>query len=73
MKAKTFINRNWAYLFVLVPIVLQLIFFYIPLIQGFFYSLTDWTGLTSNYNMIGFDNYGKIFADQNSLRVSVLL
>lgn len=68
MKAKTFINRNWAYLFVLVPIVLQLIFFYIPLIQGFFYSLTDWTGLTSNYNMIGFDNYGKIFADQKFIK-----
>ena len=45
-------NLTWAYLFVLVPIVLQLIFFYIPMIQGFFYSLTDWTGLTSNYNFL---------------------
>lgn len=68
MKAKSFINRNWAYLFVLVPVLLQLIFFYIPLIQGFFYSLTDWTGLTSNYNMIGFANYGKIFADQKFIK-----
>lgn len=57
-------NLTWAYLFVLVPIVLQLIFFYIPMIQGFFYSLTDWTGLTSNYNFIGLKNFTAVFADQ---------
>lgn len=57
-------NNSWAYLFVLVPIVLQLVFFYVPMIQGFFYSFTDWTGLTSNYNMIGLQNFKAIFSDQ---------
>lgn len=57
-------NNSWAYLFVLVPIALQLIFFYVPMIQGFFYSFTDWTGLTSNYNMIGLQNFKAILSDQ---------
>lgn len=68
MKMKSFVSRYWAYLFILVPILLQLIFFYLPMIQGFFYSLTDWTGLTSNYNMVGFANYSKVFGDQKFIK-----
>ena len=68
MRKKSFIGQYWAYLFVLVPILLQLIFFYLPMIQGFFYSLTDWTGLTPNYNMVGFENYRNIFSDQKFMK-----
>ncbi|MHC5228153.1 carbohydrate ABC transporter permease [Enterococcus sp. LJL99] len=65
---KSKFNYSWAYLFVLVPIALQLIFFYIPMIQGFFYSFTDWTGLTSNYNMIGLKNFQTIASDPKFMK-----
>lgn len=68
MRKKSFVGQYWAYLFVLVPILLQLVFFYLPMLQGFFYSLTDWTGLTSSYNMIGFENYRHILGDQKFLK-----
>lgn len=68
MKKGNILNRNWAYLFVLVPIALQLIFFYAPMIQGFYYSFTDWTGLTNNYNLIGFKNYQAILTDQKFMK-----
>ena len=68
MRKKSFISQYWGYLFVLVPILLQLIFFYLPMLQGFFYSLTDWTGLTPNYNMVGFTNYSNILTDQKFLK-----
>lgn len=64
MRVREFLNKKWAYLFVLVPIILQLIFFYFPMLQGFFYSLTNWTGLTSNYEMVGLKNYQLIFSDE---------
>ena len=64
MNKQGFLSRNWAYLFVAIPVALQLIFFFYPLINGVFYSLTDWTGLTRNFNVIGLANYVKIFQDQ---------
>ena len=68
MKKGSVLNRNWAYLFVLVPIALQLIFFYAPMAQGFYYSFTNWTGLTNNYDLIGFQNYQSILSDQRFMK-----
>ncbi|MGO2083024.1 carbohydrate ABC transporter permease [Vagococcus sp.] len=67
MRQKGIINRYWAYLFIAIPIMLQLIFFYLPMLQGFFYSLTDWTGLTSDYHFIGFANFQQIAKDEKFL------
>ena len=68
MKKGSVLNRNWAYLFVLVPIALQLIFIYAPMAQGFYYSFTNWTGLTNNYDLIGFQNYQSILSDQRFMK-----
>ena len=68
MKKGSVLNRNWAYLFVLVPIALQLIFFYAQMAQGFYYSFTNWTGLTNNYDLIGFQNYQAILSDQRFMK-----
>ena len=68
MKKGNVFNRNWAYLFVVIPVALQLVFFYLPMLQGFFYSLTDWTGLTPNYNFIGLKNFQMIFSDQKFIK-----
>lgn len=64
MNKNSFLAKNWAYLFVALPVLLELIFFFYPLVNGVIYSLTDWTGLTRKYNFIGFENYAKIFQDQ---------
>ena len=68
MKKGNVFSRNWAYIFVIVPIALQLMFFYLPMLQGFFYSLTDWTGLTSNYNFVGFNNFKAIVSDPKIIK-----
>lgn len=53
----------WAYGFITIPLLLQIIFFYIPTFQGFFYSLTDWTGLTPDSNFIGLANFSRMLSD----------
>ncbi|MGT2753325.1 carbohydrate ABC transporter permease [Streptococcus ovis] len=65
VKNKGFIERYWAYLFVLVPIMLQALFFFYPLIQGIFYSLTDWNGLSSSFKVIGIQNYIDVLKDSH--------
>lgn len=57
MKQNGFLAKYWAYLFVVVPIALQVIFFFYPLLTGIFYSLTDWNGISQTYQMIGLENY----------------
>ena len=67
MKDK-FISKYWGYLFLLVPIILQFIFFYLPTIRGVMFSFTNWTGLTDNYDYIGFKNYTAIFSDPKFIK-----
>ncbi|MBO6404946.1 sugar ABC transporter permease, partial [Enterococcus faecalis] len=38
MKIKEILNRYWAIIFVAIPIILQMIFFNFPMVQGPFYS-----------------------------------
>lgn len=68
MKQRKFIEKNWGWIFLFVPLCLQLIFFYFPMLQGAFYSLTDWTGLTYNFNFVGLKNYEILLGDQKFLR-----
>ncbi|MDK2584772.1 sugar ABC transporter permease [Romboutsia sedimentorum] len=37
---------------------------FIPLILGIYYSLTDWNGISSQINFVGFENYIKAFSDE---------
>ncbi|HBV48392.1 MAG TPA: sugar ABC transporter permease, partial [Lactobacillus sp.] len=68
MKQRKFIEKNWGWIFLFVPLCLQLIFFYFPMLQGAFYSLTDWTGLTYNFNFVGLKNYEILLGDQKFLK-----
>ncbi|GAA3631039.1 sugar ABC transporter permease [Lactobacillus hamsteri] len=68
MKSKGFIEKHWGWLFLIVPLILQAIFFYFPLVQGAFYSFTNWTGLTYNYKFVGFNNYKLLMMDQNFMK-----
>jgi|SRR5690625_4180742 len=54
-------NKKWAFLFILVNLVLFLLFFAWPAILGIYYSLTDYNGNVATF--IGFENYIKLFQD----------
>ncbi|WP_265457976.1 carbohydrate ABC transporter permease [Enterococcus sp. HY326] len=68
MKIKEFLNRYWAVIFVAIPIILQIVFFYFPMVQGAFYSLTNWTGLTYNFDFVGLNNYKILFSDPKFIK-----
>ncbi len=53
---KKVLQKYWAWAFVVIPLLLQAIFFYVPMFQGAFYSFTNWTGLTYNYKFVGLNN-----------------
>lgn len=64
-KNKGFIVKYWPYLFIAVPVLLQIIFFFYPLFNGIFYSLTDWNGLTSSFQIVGLQNYFAVLRDSH--------
>lgn len=56
-------NRVFVY-FLMPSFGSFLLFVAFPFLQGFYYSLTDWTGLnTGNEHFVGFDNYISILKD----------
>lgn len=55
-------QKNYIpFLFLLVPVVLLLIFTYIPVFSMFWYSLLDWNGFSKNREFIGVENYVEVF------------
>ena len=62
--------------FLLIPLVIYAVFVISPFFQAFYYSLTDWTGLSSEFHFVGLDNYSRMLDDPDfwaSLRHSLLL
>ncbi|WP_347862104.1 sugar ABC transporter permease [Salimicrobium sp. PL1-032A] len=56
-------NRSLSFWLFLTPVILGLgIVVVIPFIYGFFYSFTDWNGITAN-NFLGFENYINLFQE----------
>lgn len=47
------------YLFPLPAVALLAVFFAIPLLQSFQYSITDWDGFSPDFNYVGIDNFTK--------------
>lgn len=45
------------YLFLIPGFIIYSIFFILPTFGAFFYSLTDWDGVSQNFNLVGFKNY----------------
>jgi N-acetylglucosamine transport system permease protein len=66
--------------FLAAPLALYTIFVIWPFIQSIYYSFTDWTGLSPDFKMVGFDNYSRMLDDdvfwkslQHSLWFALLL
>lgn len=55
-------------LFSLPGTILYSIFFIFPVILGFYYSLTNWNGISRKMSYVGFKNYVNIFNDARFLR-----
>ena len=52
------------------------VFMIIPLGLCFFYSFTNWDGISKNYKMIGFRNFERLFQDAsffNALKVTLII
>ncbi|QDY79559.1 carbohydrate ABC transporter permease [Streptomyces qinzhouensis] len=50
--------------FLVVPLALYALFVLWPFVQAIFYSFTNWSGLSPDFQMIGFDNYTRMFEDE---------
>lgn len=62
--------------FLIAPLALYAVFVIWPFVQSIYYSFTDWTGLSPDFKMVGFDNYTRMLKDDifwKSLQHSVLL
>lgn len=67
-------TRRWRrtatpYLFLIVPVVLLLVFTYLPVANMFWYSFTVWDGLSANKEFVGFDNYVEFYTRPELFRV----
>jgi multiple sugar transport system permease protein len=56
-----FRRRMTPYLFLLAPLTLLVVFTYVPVVNMFWYSFTDWDGLDKHKEYVGFENYVDIF------------
>lgn len=57
-------NAITGWLFLLPSLIVFTLFMFLPIILGFWYSLTDYTGLSKTYQFIGLDNYLAMFQDR---------
>lgn len=56
-------RRLWTIGFISIPLVVYTIIVVAPLFYSFFYSLTDWNGLSSDFNFVGLKNFAKVLSD----------
>lgn len=59
----TFDYVTFMVVFLGLPLAIFLIFVIWPFVQAVFYSLTDWSGFTPEMNVIGLENYVRLFND----------
>ncbi|BBF43860.1 N-acetyl-D-glucosamine ABC transport system, permease protein 1 [Lachnospiraceae bacterium KM106-2] len=51
------------YVFIIPAMAFFLIFWIFPILQLFYYSLTNFNGITASYDMVGFKNFKRIWDD----------
>ncbi|MFD4996945.1 sugar ABC transporter permease, partial [Streptomyces buecherae] len=49
--------------FLALPLAIYAVFVISPFVQAIYYSFTNWSGLSSDLQMVGFDNYRKLLDD----------
>ena len=56
-------KKDMAIVILIVLLAIFFIVYFTPLISGIIISLTDWNGMSKDFNFVGFDNYKKMFSD----------
>ncbi|QKW48491.1 carbohydrate ABC transporter permease [Streptomyces buecherae] len=62
--------------FLSLPLAIYAVFVISPFVQAIYYSFTNWSGLSSDLQMVGFDNYRKLLDDDvfwHALRNNLVL
>ncbi|OBZ17771.1 MULTISPECIES: carbohydrate ABC transporter permease [Bacillales] len=59
------LERSTYFLFTLPAVILYTLFFTYAVIIGIQYSFTDWNGISSSYNYVGFSNYVELWNNPN--------
>ena len=57
------LHKNTAWQFLLLPLLIYCIVIIFPFFQSLYLSLTDWNGISPDYNFIGLANYKGVFTD----------
>lgn len=60
-------KRYWAFAFIAINLILLITFFLVPVLLGFYYSLTDYNGSTTP-SFIGLSNFQELFQDASFYR-----
>ena len=71
-RAVAFPRRLTPWLFLLGPLALLALFTYVPVGTMFYYSVTDWDGLSRNPDFVGLENYLEIFTRPELFEVFVV-
>ena len=50
--------------FLLLPVLVYLVFVILPTLNSLYYSFTDWRGYGADFNVIGLQNFEKVFTDR---------
>lgn len=76
----TFDYVSFMLVFLVVPLALFLVFVIWPFGQAVYYALTDWSGFTADYNIIGFANFSNLWDDklfkkavQNNILLAIVI
>jgi raffinose/stachyose/melibiose transport system permease protein len=62
-KNDSLVFKNKMYLFVIPALLLFLFFWIFPVLQLFFYSVTNFNGINYNFDFVGLKNYRTLFSD----------
>ena len=65
-------RRVTPWLFLLAPLALLVTFTYVPVANMFWYSTTDWNGISKVKDSVGVDNYVEFFTRPDLFRVFVV-
>ncbi len=58
-----------AFVFLTPALVFLLVLFVMPVLESFYYSLTNYDGFSASYRFVGLDNFRKVFAARQTVQV----
>ncbi|NQT60775.1 MAG: sugar ABC transporter permease [Bacteroidetes bacterium] len=59
------VQKNTAWQFLLLPLLIYLLIIILPFFQSLYLSMTNWNGLSPEFDFIGLQNYKGVFTDPN--------